>query len=78
MCHAVKQLWTDKSSFGEWHIPISVTRFGEISPLWQKFTSLWQFLDSLFLIWQNAEPTLVNFGHYWSYFHCCKRPIMEK
>ena len=30
----------------------SVTRFGEILPLWQKFTSLWQFFDSLFLFWQ--------------------------
>ena len=28
----------------------SVIRFGEISPLWQKFTSL-------LLIWQIAEPT---------------------
>ena len=38
----------------------SVTRFDKNSPLWQKFTSLWQILDSLFLIWQNAEPTLAN------------------
>ena len=29
----------------------SVTRFGEISPLWQKLTSLWQIFDSLFLSW---------------------------
>ena len=35
----------------------SVIRFGEISPLWQKFTSLWQIFDSLLLIWQIAEPT---------------------
>ena len=56
----------------------SVTRFGKYSQLLQKFTSLWQFFDSLFLIWQNAEPTLVKFGHYWFNFHCCKRPIMEK
>ena len=38
----------------------SVTRFGEISTLWQTFTSLWVFFDGLFLIWQNAEPTLTN------------------
>ena len=38
----------------------SVTRFGEISPTWQKFTSLWQIFDGLFLIWQNAEPALAN------------------
>ena len=31
----------------------SVTRFGEISPLWQIF-------DSLFQIWKNAEATLAN------------------
>ena len=29
----------------------SVTRFGEISPLWQKLTSLWQIFDSLFPSW---------------------------
>ena len=40
--------------------PSSVTRFGEILPLWQKFTSLWQIFNGLFLIWQNAEPTLAN------------------
>ena len=39
----------------------SVTRFGEILPLGQMFTCLWQIFDSLFLIWQNAEPTLVKF-----------------
>ena len=38
----------------------SVTRFGEIAPLWQNFTSLWQIFDTLFLIWQNVEPTLVH------------------
>ena len=36
----------------------SVTRFGEISPLWQNFTSLWQIVDSLFLIWHM----LILFG----------------
>ena len=38
----------------------SVTRFGEISPFWQKFTSLWQIFDSLFLIWQNAQHNLTK------------------
>ena len=41
-----------------------VTRFGEISPLWQNFPSLWQISDSLFLIWQNVEPTLTNLVHH--------------
>ena len=40
--------------------PSSVTRFGKILPLWQKFTSLWQIFEGLFLIWQNAEHTLAN------------------
>ena len=40
--------------------PSSVTRFGKILPLWQKFTSLKQIVDGLFLFLQNAEPTLAN------------------
>ena len=39
----------------------SVTRIGENSPLWYRFINLWQFLTVLFSIWQNWEPTLVNF-----------------
>ena len=31
---------------------ISVTRLGEISPLWQKNESPWQMFEGLFLIWQ--------------------------
>ena len=56
----------------------SVTRLGEISPLWQKFTSLWQIFDCLFLIWLNAEPTLANLWHYWANLNCCKWPNVEK
>ena len=37
-----------------------VTRFGEISPLWQKFTSHWKKFDGLVHIWHNTEPTLAN------------------
>ena len=55
----------------------SVTRFGEILPLWQKFTSIWQIFDSLFLIRQNAENTLANLWHYSANFHCCKWPNIE-
>ena len=58
--------------------PISVTRFGKISPLWQNFTSLWANFDSLFLIWQNVEITLANLVHYWAKFHSCQRPNIEK
>ena len=49
-------------------IPVSVTIFDEI---WQKFTSIWQIFDSLFLFWQNAEPTLTNLRHYWANYHFC-------
>ena len=50
----------------------SVIRFDEISPLWQKFTRLWQIFEGLFLIWQNIRPTLAHFVHHWAIFHCCK------
>ena len=33
-------------------LTFSVTRFGEISPLWQRFTSNRQFFDRLPVIWQ--------------------------
>ena len=55
-----------------------VTRFGKSLPLWQKFASCWQICDGLFLIWQNAEPTLANLWHYWANFHCCKWSHIEK
>ena len=38
----------------------SVTRFGEISALWQNFKTLWESLDDLFSIWQNCKPNLEN------------------
>ena len=31
-----------------------------------KFCHFWQICDGLFLIWQNAEPTLANLWHYWA------------
>ena len=65
---------TPKNVTGDYN----VTRFGEILPLWQKFTSLWQKFNGLFLIWQNAEHTLANLQHYWTNFHCCKWPNLEK
>ena len=43
------------------HATFSVARFGDISPIWQQKFSLWQFLEGLFSLWQNLEPTLVNF-----------------
>ena len=38
---------------GLFFLSISVTRFGEISPLRHKFTGL-------LIVWQNPEPTLAN------------------
>ena len=39
----------------------SVYRFGEISPLRQKFKTIWQYLEGLFGIWHNFVSTLANF-----------------
>ena len=39
----------------------SVTRFGEILPLWQSFERLWHFLECLLSFWQNVVPTLAIF-----------------
>ena len=47
----------------------SVTRFGEISPLWQILLSLWQFFESLFCIWHTSKPILTNFVCHWADFH---------
>ena len=35
----------------------SVTRFGEIVPIWYNFKSLGQKFEGLFSIWQNVDPT---------------------
>ena len=39
----------------------SVTRFGEILPLWQNFKNIGPFFDGLFCIGQNFEPIWANF-----------------
>ena len=46
----------------------SVTRFGEISPLWQTFLSLWLFSDGLFSIWQTFKPTLAMWCAFGQFF----------
>ena len=38
-------------------LKISVTRFGEISPLWQHFKSLWRLFEGLFSLGQNFETS---------------------
>ena len=59
-------------------VALSVTRFGEISPLKQKFRTLWQYFKGLFGIGQSCEPTVGQFVFFWANFHCCKRPNLEK
>ena len=57
-----------RASLGK--LQISVTRLGEISPLWPIFKRFWLFLDGLHFC-QNVQPTLaifyaefVDFGKY--------------
>ena len=58
--------------------PSSVTRFGEILPLWQNSICLRQCYDGLFSIWQNCEPTLVNFLCCWANIQRYKGPKIER
>ena len=55
----------------------NVTRFVEISLLWQNFKGPWAFLDCLFSIRQTFVPTMA-FLCYWANCHCCKWPKIEK
>ena len=59
-------------------IVASVTRFGEISPLWQSFKRLWQFVKGLLSIWENFAPSLAKCLLYCKNFHYCNWPKMEK
>ena len=43
----------------------SVTRFGEMTPLWQIFKALWQNFDGLVSVEQNFEPHLANLFTMW-------------
>ena len=44
----------------------SVTRFGEILPLWKIFKSLGQFCIGLYNVWEYFEHALPNFSSFWS------------
>ena len=56
----------------------SVTRFGEISPLWQNFNSLLEILLRFwFGIWQTLVPAFANLC-YWANFQWYKRQKIEK
>ena len=54
-----------------------VTRFGKISPLWQKLNSLWQFNEGLFGIWRILLPTSANFVYNWANFVVVNVQIMN-
>ena len=57
--------------------PTSVTRFGEISPLWQNFKSLDNFKKALSGIWQKNLPTLAQ-NSYWGNSNSIKCPNIEQ
>ena len=49
------------------------TRFGKISPLWQKIKTYGNILNvNLFGIWQSTEYNLAQFSCIWGHFECCK------
>ena len=58
-------------------IGFSVTRFGEILPLWHKLKCLGQFYVGLFSIWHKLLLTSVNIAYKWEIFHGCKRKNNE-
>ena len=47
----------DESDFELWAVWPDLAKFRHFC---KNFQILWQLFDSLFLIWQNAEPTLAN------------------
>ena len=57
---------------------ISVTRFGEISPLWQIIQVVGNFRVTWFFIWQNFESTLANFYAIWQIFFVLNSQILNK
>ena len=56
----------------------SVTRFGDISPFWQKCKQMWQRFEGLFSSWDKFESTLANFVCFWANVYCCELPYDEK
>ena len=56
----------------------SVTRFGEIPPLWQNFKTLGQFFECLVSVGQNFETTLAHILFSLANFHCCKWPNINQ
>ena len=55
-----------------------MTRFGQISPPWQIFKSIEQFLEDLFIIWLNFHPTLAKLYAIGQIFIVVSGQIMNK
>ena len=58
-------------------ISVSVTRFGEIPPLWKIFKNLWKYIYGLFGFGPSFHDTLAQFVCFWANFHYCKWPNIE-
>ena len=52
----------------------TVTRFGEVSPLWQNVKKTNFILKGVFSFRQNFELIWAKFICYWENFHYCKCP----
>ena len=72
----ISLLFRSKLLTGTW-FKISVTRFGEISPLWQNFRNLWPFIEGQNSIWQHFEHILANYWCCWANVNCCKWTNIE-
>ena len=51
--------------------PLSVTRLGEIPPLWQIFTHFGNIFKAYLVLVQNCILALAQFVYFWANFHCC-------
>ena len=49
-----------------------MVKFGHLGKI---LKSLWPFLNQLFSIWQDCEPTLANI---WAHFNCSKWPNIQQ
>ena len=52
----------------------SMTRFGEISALWQHFINLCQMVEGLFIVWAYFGKIVM----FLATFRCCSWPNIEK
>ena len=63
-------------NFGLVFIPTSGLT-GPVGPDFEKFTSLWQIFDGLFLNWPNNKPTFLNLLHYLANFIVANGQILK-